>query len=313
MNLLQLPPEILLCVLEYLSPHNLVLCQLTNRQLRTLIHNSVVLQYNMALAVARAEDNPYSSAPLSKKLEHLRVSEDAWSMLKPKFKVEILVPVPHQTSGIYDLTGGAYLLGSIDQRAIHYIKLPRKLDDDTSWRHQRELTEPASYGIELTLREFSSGQRHPQAKEERILVMTSLFKKPAISIEIVGDHIFLILTFHDYPEKPDDQVFIYEWWSSILKAVHLTFPISTAILTSPELFHAMPHVQGTHLPLRIPCPTPKHPHELLRDLMHPVEANSRYTNAHSETFPANSQRRPLISQRLMLSRAQSHRNIIAHR
>ncbi|KAJ3484819.1 hypothetical protein NLJ89_g11951 [Agrocybe chaxingu] len=241
-NLLQLPCEIILNVFNYLPLHDLQTCRCTNKALHILIRDSVVLQYKMALETAQAEDNPCSLAPYSEKLEDLRASEEAWSMVKPKFAVQI--PVQHHPSGIYDLTGGAYLLGNIDRKTLHYLKLPRTLRDDRSWRsvtvdrtiidmglcvfehdliviittHRREQTEPAMFDIELTLREFSSDQRHPQAKEERILVMTSPYEKPAVGIEIVGDHLVLILTFYHHPHQPNDRVFIYEWRTSVLKA-----------------------------------------------------------------------------------------------
>ncbi|CAA7261285.1 unnamed protein product [Cyclocybe aegerita] len=241
-RLLQLPPEIIIDILSYLSPHDLRSCQLTNREPHMLIRCSVLLQYKTALETAQAEDNPCSLAPYSEKIEDLRSSEEAWSMVKPKFAVSI--PVKHHPSGIYDLTGGTYLLGNVDRKTLHYLKLPRTPYDDTRWRsvrvdrtiidmglcvfehdliaivttHRKEQIEPALFDIELTLREFSSDRRHPQAKEERILVMTSPYEKPAIGIEIVGDNLVLILTFYNHRDKPDDRVFIYEWRTSVLKA-----------------------------------------------------------------------------------------------
>ncbi|KAF8959322.1 hypothetical protein BDZ97DRAFT_1761513 [Flammula alnicola] len=60
MQLLNLPPELIVHILYELPPSDLLACQLTNKYLSTIIGESVVLQYNLALTMAKAEDNPYS-------------------------------------------------------------------------------------------------------------------------------------------------------------------------------------------------------------------------------------------------------------
>ncbi|KAF8955245.1 hypothetical protein BDZ97DRAFT_2063858 [Flammula alnicola] len=60
MQLLNLPPELIVQILYKLPPSDLLACQLTNKYLSTIIGESVVLQYNLALTMAKAEDNPCS-------------------------------------------------------------------------------------------------------------------------------------------------------------------------------------------------------------------------------------------------------------
>lgn len=134
LGFLELPPELIQQILCLLNPHDLLSCQLTCKDLYILIRESVVLQYHIGLILAKAEDNPCSVAPLSEKLNDLRRSEDAWGTLEPRFSVS--VPVLHNPSGIYDLTGGTYLLGNINKTKLHYLQLPT-VDDSSntlSWK-----------------------------------------------------------------------------------------------------------------------------------------------------------------------------------
>jgi hypothetical protein len=80
---------------------------------------------------------------------------------------------------------------------------------------------PVTYDIELMLFEFSTGKPHPQAQKHTIHVMNTLWKKPAIGIEIVGDNLVLILFYHRNEAAPDDRVFIFEWKTAVTKTVCL--------------------------------------------------------------------------------------------
>jgi hypothetical protein len=129
---LDLPSEIIHKILSTLSPVDLSYCQLVNKALNILISQSLVLQYSIALGLAQAVDNPCSAAPLPQKLEDIRSSEAAWATLQPKFIASL--PVKHLTSGIYDLSGGTYLLGNGDRMALQYLQLPSRVGDPLDWR-----------------------------------------------------------------------------------------------------------------------------------------------------------------------------------
>ncbi len=130
-ELLQLPLEVVYQILSLLSPFDLTACQLVNKHLHDIIRGSVTLQYIISLALAKADDNPCSLASLAEKLEDVKSSEAAWSSFQPKFTVSL--PVMHDTSGIYDLSGGTYLLGNADRRVLRYLMLPTKKDDPLRW------------------------------------------------------------------------------------------------------------------------------------------------------------------------------------
>lgn len=60
--------------------------------------------------------------------------------------------------------------------------------------------------------------------------MNSPWQKPAVGIEIVGDHLVLILSFNN-GQRPDDRVYIYDWINDVLKMVS-----STCCLLAPPDF-----------------------------------------------------------------------------
>ena len=130
--LLKLPPEILVQILQDLDRIDIFSCQLTSKYLDHLIRGSVVLQYNVALDAANAQVNPCVSLTIAEKLRALKSSEDAWAFLRPDFKASI--PVTHNQSGVYDLTGGVYLLSNSTRTALHYLKLPGKEGDESYWK-----------------------------------------------------------------------------------------------------------------------------------------------------------------------------------
>jgi hypothetical protein len=129
--LLDLPTELVVQIFFHLSPIDLVSCQLTCKYLHSVVQDSVVLQYHMALIAAKASDNPCSPLPVSTKLAQLKNGERAWAILKPTFTTTI--PVDHNPSGIYDLTGGVYLLGNHNRQDLHYLRLPSHPDEKTGW------------------------------------------------------------------------------------------------------------------------------------------------------------------------------------
>jgi hypothetical protein len=127
-----LPPELIVHILYHLSPKDLLACRLISKYFNNIIQNSILLQYHLALNGAQAENNPYSYLPTSEKLKALEDSEKAWAFLRPRFTTSI--EVPHNPSGIYDLTGGVYLLGNANKTQLHYMQLPSRGQDEICWK-----------------------------------------------------------------------------------------------------------------------------------------------------------------------------------
>jgi hypothetical protein len=122
-----LPPELLIRILSFLNLSDLSTCLDVNLLFRTLIRQSVLLQYLIAREAAGVDDNPNCKLDIATRLQRLNKREYAWSRFEPNFhsSVEVL----HHPSGIYDLTGGVYLLGDGDgprpvTKGLNYVVLP---------------------------------------------------------------------------------------------------------------------------------------------------------------------------------------------
>lgn len=132
MTLLDLPNELIIQILSYLTHRDLVTCQLSNKQLHITIKNSVLLQFRIALSTFKTIDNPFSPLSLFERFKALKDSENAWTHLHKDFRRRI--GVQYEISGIYDLSAGVFLLGNATRTALHYIKLPSSVQDDVAWR-----------------------------------------------------------------------------------------------------------------------------------------------------------------------------------
>lgn len=72
--------------------------------------------------------------------------------------------------------------------------------------------------IRICLFKLSTGEPHPAAKQSTIHVLSSQ-GRPGVSIEIVGDHLVLILTFRRSELLLHDRIFVYDWRNAVQKMV----------------------------------------------------------------------------------------------
>ncbi|KAF8054232.1 hypothetical protein FPV67DRAFT_1132241 [Lyophyllum atratum] len=259
-QLLDLPPETIVRILCYLDLQDLVSVTRTSRALHS-INAFQVLQYRFALQAAGLEDNPDSSLVVAERLALLKNREEGWSNFSFDFRTTL--PIQHMPSGIYDMTGGIYLLGDVNKRTLHYCKLPSKPSDPLTWSRidiDRPLVDmglsiyehdliaivttsphPTHFGmhvIEVLLLEFSTGKPHPLARIPVLSVVETHWPRPAIGIEIVGDHLALVLTYYvNHEHAPRDRFYIFDWKTGTLKmdlpALHHTY--SGLVFLSPTL------------------------------------------------------------------------------
>jgi len=242
MTLLDLPSELIIQILSNLTHKDLISCQLSNSTLYTVIKDSVLLQFRIALSTFKATDNPSCPLSIPERSKALKDSEEAWTSLREKFRRRITVN--HEPSNIFNLTGGVFSLGNAARTALHYIKLPFSAEDEVEWQkvqldpsegtiinmgfclHEHDLlavvtTKSAQippitdYDINIVLLKFSTGKPHPAARQSTIHVLSSEWKEPETSIEIVGDHLVLILTYHNL--MSNDRVFVYDWRNAVQK------------------------------------------------------------------------------------------------
>ncbi|KAI0063793.1 hypothetical protein BV25DRAFT_1801445 [Artomyces pyxidatus] len=246
-SLSRLPVELLVKTLTLLDLLDLTACELSCRRLHKIVEGSVLLQYLKHLQIAGVSDR-CGSLSVDKRLQALRRREEAWSEIdiRATFKVQ----VPFRPTGIYDLTGGAILLGtrsSIFSRATTgyaYHVLPSVPDSvvppSYPWLHHdlelnivdvglgvdthdlvavltSSVTNPfystndgETEQLDLRLFSFSTGKPHPLAGQHVIPIASRLWAGGGCSvlIEIVGDHLALLLTFN---ADRTDMLVLVDW------------------------------------------------------------------------------------------------------
>jgi hypothetical protein len=137
MNLLGLPPELLLKILCFLDLSDLISYACTNHFLHTIIQDTANIQYRILLQLHGLTNNPSCSLSIAERLQLLKAREKAWETLTPNFRHTILVP--HVATDIHDLCGGVLVLGEachaqITTKALRHIVLP-SLENDLKGTH----------------------------------------------------------------------------------------------------------------------------------------------------------------------------------
>lgn len=133
--LLDLPPEILTSVFLFLPDKSILTCKRVNHYLEDLISSSVEVQYALHSSLTTLVDNPHSPFSAQERLAKLRSKECSWEEMTINFTKSIQIPFP--TSGIYDLTGGVYLLGDTSLKVLHYVTLPSQPNQEIIWQKLR--------------------------------------------------------------------------------------------------------------------------------------------------------------------------------
>lgn len=133
-SLPHIPPELVSCILQYLSPHDIISCQRTCRTLYNLCNDSN-LRYLVQMERCGVNDDLRPGLCYADRLRILERREKAWAMLD--FCKPVQVCVPFDSTGIYDFTGGAFLLGtrlySASRRptiGYSYLSLPSFPEDE---------------------------------------------------------------------------------------------------------------------------------------------------------------------------------------
>jgi len=133
-SLLHIPPELVTRILLYLSPHDIILCGRTCRMLYDLCI-CPALRYLVQMERCAVSDDMRPGLGYIERLRILEDREEAWATLD--FRRSVQVPVPFNSTSIYDFTGGALLLGTTlnpesrgDTVGYSYVTLPSVSDSD---------------------------------------------------------------------------------------------------------------------------------------------------------------------------------------
>ncbi|KAH9059215.1 hypothetical protein EDB87DRAFT_1737680, partial [Lactarius vividus] len=245
--LLDIPTELIVSIILYLSPHDIVSCQRTCRTLCGVCQNTA-LRYLVELERHGVSDDLRPGISYPERLLLLQRREEAWANLD--FRKSVQVTVPFESTGIYDFTGGAFLLGtrlhsasrrptvgysylappSLSSTDDHKLKwqgtnLGVQISDIGMAVHEHDLialltARPDKNGpidrhhtLEIRLLSFSTGLPHPLA-EEPIIFIASISLIPGdcnVLIEIVGEYLALLITFPWAQDANEDMFFLLRW------------------------------------------------------------------------------------------------------
>lgn len=150
-SLLDLPPELVIRILLYMSLQDVGCCQLSNSFLCLIITNSPEIQYHLATLIAGVENNDQFELGIHERIERLRSRERGWEELKFEFSQEI--QIVDSGYGVYDiLIEGLYFRmctwgvndASRYLEEICYFKMPSKPGEDI---HLDKIYFPGPYGV----------------------------------------------------------------------------------------------------------------------------------------------------------------------
>ncbi|KAG6840196.1 hypothetical protein C0991_008278 [Blastosporella zonata] len=130
-QLLDLPIEIIIHILSYLDLDDAIYANRVNVLIRNCFQTSQILQYRFAAQAAGLENNPNHHLAIRDRLQMLRRRELGWSGFEADFQGTL--PVLREPMGIYDLTGGIYLMGDVSRKTLRYCRLPSTPEDPISW------------------------------------------------------------------------------------------------------------------------------------------------------------------------------------
>jgi hypothetical protein len=148
-SLLHIPPELISIILLYLSPHDILSCRRTCHTLYDLCNDSR-WRYLIQMERSAVSDDIRPGPCYPDRLRILEKREEAWEMLD--FRRTVQLSVPFESTGIYDFTGGAFLLGTRLYTASRrptvgysYVSLPSLSDA----KDQKSEWKGLSFGIQI--------------------------------------------------------------------------------------------------------------------------------------------------------------------
>jgi hypothetical protein len=138
MPFLHIPPELMIRILLYLSPHDIISCKRTCRMLYDMC-NEPVLRYLIQMERCAVGDDMRPGLGYIERLRILEKREEAWATLN--FRSSLQVSVPFDPADTYNISGGAFFLGTRHSHAneltvgYSYISLPSISDDEkVEWK-----------------------------------------------------------------------------------------------------------------------------------------------------------------------------------
>jgi hypothetical protein len=149
-SLLQIPPELVTRILSYLPPLDIISCARTCQILHDLCSASA-LRYLVQMERCSLSDDLSPGLSYPERLRIVQEREEAWEMLD--FRKSIRVSTRIKSSGMYDLTSGAFFLNCANHgttTGYSYITLPslsNVQDQKLEWKEFSLETQVLNFGL----------------------------------------------------------------------------------------------------------------------------------------------------------------------
>ncbi|KAJ7494446.1 hypothetical protein B0H11DRAFT_936775 [Mycena galericulata] len=266
-QLLDLPTELLVLVLNSLTLSDLTVCLATNRRLKSIVDGSTLLQYRLATQAACVEDNPWNTEIHSAhRLVALKKRQTAFAELNPNF----IRSIPMHNFPIlwsYALSGGIFAMMEPDKKALRWASLSETSEQETAWERlevdevilefglavpEADLvvvlssTKPLDFAltsspiIKLRFYEMSTQSPHRWARESVLQLPIAVVGCPDFSLDICGPHVAILtvysplLQFNPLKEHLRSRLLIYDWRQGRLQ-MDLRASSSAVVFLSPGI------------------------------------------------------------------------------
>ncbi|KAJ7182476.1 hypothetical protein C8R43DRAFT_940625 [Mycena crocata] len=239
--LLDLPPELLVPILQKLNVQDIRSCRHANRFLHNLITGSLLLRYGAAKGLACVEDTQHSltNYDVVERSEHLQRLQRAWLYFTPTLMDTILVG--NNAGDIHEFAWEIYFMAGkpgsdYTTTSIQYARIATLLpggwervevgspiidfatavDDQnlvaavTYAPHAIHPTELAS--VDIVLLDFVTQGPHPLATQPVIHVHEEM---PTATLEINGDNVLLSIRYPADEGSDLDALHVYNWKSGL--------------------------------------------------------------------------------------------------
>ncbi|THH03696.1 hypothetical protein EW145_g6075 [Phellinidium pouzarii] len=233
MDLFTLPVELLIAIIAYLDPNDiLAFCRIC-RLAHDVYEGSALLRYLVTLFATGMEDvNVLRPLDNGDRLAYLLQREALWGNIDFSRERHVMIPVNHRHSHVHDLTAGVYIFGdlslvpdSLRTSSLRYVYLPTcthrqelsRIDANPDWWTSAPIgVEALTIGLSLEENDLlavltsvpspeSVIQFHEHRDEGNHCIAT---------IEIAGPYLLVLLAW--LRSNASDELYVYDWTKAFL-------------------------------------------------------------------------------------------------
>ncbi|KAL1741631.1 hypothetical protein HDZ31DRAFT_84704 [Schizophyllum fasciatum] len=291
LHILDLPIELLVRIALFADLRSWSALACANRRFFAIAQTPTLRRHHTLLATGM-RDTSHGAVPADALVAQVQAADGAWGAFQPAFTVAR--PIPHDTAGLYELSGGYLFFGTAGHRqSIYYMPLPTPEMKNPEWSllnlgeyvvdfalslyehnlivavtSRPDWDDPESTALEIRLLDFPSGRPHPLARQERIFLLKTPRAKPLpfLGIEVVGDTMAVATHYSRFRsfgngQHPPSTISFWDWkeGTQFVRAEGAPFSYTTFIFLTEDLLLVPNATLGTFEYWRISTTDPKRP------------------------------------------------------